>query len=135
MIVADNTDLNRSDFSTINGPVDGEDIAYVMTSDQSGRLFQAGVYSEADGGANFWVARFNSTMRLEGWTTLDGPAGGYDTGVDVANGPDDDLYVSAVVSDPADGFNIWLGHFDVSELFTDGFDSGDEGAWSGILGQ
>jgi hypothetical protein len=126
------TDLNLEDSYTINGPVDGEDIAYGMTSDQSGRLFHAGDYSESEenGHANIWVARFSSTMRLEAWTTLDGPAGGHDTGVYVANGPDDDLYVSAVVSDPEDGFNIWLGHFDVSELFTDGFDGGDSSAWS-----
>jgi len=78
---------------------------------------------------NIWLARFNPGMELEAWTTIDGPAGGYDTGIGVAMGADNDLYVSGVVSDPVEGFNIWIGHYDVSELFTDGFESGDAAAW------
>ena len=128
-MAAYDTDLNPLDSYTINGPVDGEDVAYMMTMDGGGRLFHAGVYSEVDGGANVWVARFNTELELEAWTTMDGPAGGYDTGVCVANGPDNDLYVSAVVSDPVEGFNIWIGHFDVSLLFADGFESGDTALW------
>ena len=129
-MAAFDTDLNLEDSYTINGPVDGEDIAYVMTSDAGGRLFHAGVYSEGEGGANIWIARFNDALALEAWTTVDGPAGGYDTGVYVAAGPDNDLYVSAVVSHPVEGFNIWIGHYDVSELFTDGFESGDTAGWT-----
>ncbi len=129
-MAAYDTDLNPLNSYTINGPVDGEDVAYLMTSDDGGRLFHAGVYSEVDGGANVWVARYSTELELEAWTTVDGPSGGYDTGVGVVAGPDNDLYVSAVVSDPVEGFNIWIGHYDVSELFTDEFESGDAAAWS-----
>ncbi len=129
-MAAYDTDLNPLDSYTINGPVDGEDVAYLMTMDSGGRLFHTGVFSEPEGGANIWIARFDSDMELEAWVTLDGPAGGYDTGVCLTNGLDNDLYVSAAVSDPVEGFNIWIGHFDVSELFTDGFESGDMAGWT-----
>jgi hypothetical protein len=132
-MAAYDTDLNLVDSLTINGPVDGEDVAYLMTMDDGGRLFHTGVYSEADGGANVWVARFNTDLDLEAWTTFDGPAGGYDTGVCLVNGPDNDLYVSAVVSDPLEGFNIWIGHYDVSMLFANGFEAGDTSGWSSSL--
>jgi len=132
-LAAYDTDLNLLDSLTINGPVDGEDVAYLMTMDDRGRLFHTGVYSEVDGGSNVWVAQFNTELDLEAWITLDGPAGGYDTGVGLVNGPDDDLYVSAVVSDPLEGFNIWIGHFDVSMLFADGFESGDTSGWSSMV--
>ena len=131
-MAAYDTDLNLLDSLTINGPVNGEDVAYLMTMDDRGRLFHTGVYSEVDGGSNVWVARFNTELDLEAWTTLDGPAGGYDTGVGLVTGPDDDLYVSAVVSDPLEGFNIWIGHYDVSALFADGFESGDTSGWSSM---
>ena len=124
------TDLTINDELTINGPVDGEDVAYMMTKGPSGRLYHTGTYTETVGGTNIWLARFDPTMNLEAWATLDGPANGYDTGVGVAMGNDYDLYVSAIVSDPVEGFNIWLGRFDVSTAFADGFESGDTSSWS-----
>jgi len=132
-MAAYDTDLNLLDSLTINGPVNGEDVAYLMTMDDRGRLFHTGVYTEVDGGSNVWVARFNTELDLEAWTTLDGPAGGYDTGVGLVTGPDHDLYVSAVVSDPLEGFNIWIGHYDVSMFFADGFESGDTSGWSSMV--
>jgi len=61
----------------------------------------------------------------------DGPANGYDTGVGVAMGHKHDLCVSAIVSDPVEDFNIWIGRYDVSTFFADGFESGYTTAWSG----
>jgi hypothetical protein len=125
------TDLTVLDQYTINGPVDGEDVAYVMELGPSGRLYQTGTYTETFGGTNVWVARYGPTMDLEAWVTLDGPAGGYDTGVGVAVGNNNALYVSAIVSDSVEGLNIWLGRFDVTTVFVDGFESGDTAVWSG----
>jgi hypothetical protein len=124
------TDLTILDEYTINGPVDGEDVAYLMTIDQFGRLYHAGTFTEAVGGTNIWLARFDPTMNLEAWASVDGPASGYDTGVGVAMGHKHDLYVSAIVSDPVEDFNIWIGRYDVSTFFTDGFESGDTTSWS-----
>ena len=123
------TDLNVLDDDTIDGPVHGEDVAYVMTMDEVGRLHHTGVYTEVDGGSNIWLARFDADLALQAWTTVDGPAGGYDTGLGVVTGASHDLYVSAVVSDPDRGLDIWIGHFDVPTLFADGFESGGTGAW------
>lgn len=127
------TELNPLDELTINGPVDGEDVAYVMVQDSCGRLFHTGVYTEAASGSNIWLAEFDSDLELRGWTTVNGPANGYDTGIGLANGFAGDLYVSAIVSDPVDYFNIWVGHFDVATLFADGFETGDSSAWSATV--
>lgn len=124
------TDLTIHDEYTINGPVDGEDVAYLMTRDELGRLYHTGTYTEAAGGTNIWLARFDPTMKLEAWVSVDGPANGYDTGIGVAMGHKHDLYVSAIVSDPLEDFNIWIGRYDVSTFFTDGFESGDTTSWS-----
>lgn len=123
------TDLNLLDDFTIDGPVSGEDVAYCMTMDEVGRLYHAGVYTEAEGGSNVWLARFDADLALQAWTTVDGPAGGYDTGLGVVNGRNDDLYVSAVVSDALRGLDIWIGHFEVPTMFADGFESGGTGEW------
>ena len=125
------TDLNPIDALTINGPVDGEDVAYMMTMGSSGRLYHAGTFTETVGGTNIWLARFDPVLNLEAWVTLDGPNNGYDTGVGVAVGNDNDLYVSAIVTDAVTGLDMWLGHFDVSTIFADGFEAGDTTGWSG----
>jgi hypothetical protein len=127
------TDLNLLDELTINGPVDGEDVAYMMAGDASGRLYHTGTFTETVGGTNIWLARFDSALNLEAWATLDGPAGGYDTGVGVAAGSKNDLYVSAIVTDPVQGLDMWFARFDVSTLFADGFETGDATAWSSTL--
>jgi hypothetical protein len=124
------TDLNLIDDITINGPEDGEDVAYLMTMDRFGRLYHTGTYTEAAGGSNIWIARFDQVLNLDAWTTVDGPAGGWDTGVGLALGHNDDLYVSAVVTDPVHGLDIWIGRFDVSLIFGDGFESGGLSIWS-----
>lgn len=128
------TDLTILDQFTINGPVDGEDVAYLMQLGPSGRLYHTGTYTENVGGTNIWLARFGPSIDLEAWVTLDGPAGGYDTGIGVAVGNKNDLYVSAIVSDPVEGFNMWFGRFDLSAIFVDGFESGNPSAWSNAVG-
>lgn len=43
---------------------------------------------------------------------------------------DNDLYESAIVSDPVEGFNMWFGRFGLSMVFADGFESGGTSYWS-----
>jgi hypothetical protein len=124
------TDLTLLDSVTINGPVNGEDVAYTMIGDPSGRLFQTGVFSEVDGGSNIWLAEVGDDIAVRDWTTVDGPAGGNDTGLGVAIGAEGDLYVSAVVTDPDNGIDIWIGRYDVTTVFADGFESGSTSEWS-----
>jgi hypothetical protein len=124
------TDLTPIDSVTINGPVDGEDVAYLMTIDDDGHLYHAGTYTESTGGSNIWLARFDSTLTLESWTTVDGPAGGWDTGIAVALGDDHELYVSGIVSNTTSGLDLWLGRFDDPLIFTAGFELGTTARWS-----
>jgi len=127
------TDLNPIDALTINGPVDGEDVAYLMTMGSAGRLYHTGTFTETVGGTNIWLARFDPALNLEAWMTLDGPESDYDTGIAVAAGSNEDLYVSAIISDPVEGLNMWFGHFDVSTIFADGFEAGNTTSWSSIV--
>jgi hypothetical protein len=129
-MAAYDTQLAPLDGVTFDGPVHGEDVAYMMTMDGVGRLYHTGVYTEAEGGSNLWVARYDAQLALQDWTTVDGPAGDYDTGMGVANGPDNEVYVSGVINDPIQGFDIWVGHFSVPTLFADGLESGDTGRWT-----
>ncbi len=124
------TDLDLLDSLTINGPENGEDVAYLMSGGENGRLYQTGTYTETSGGANIWLARFDSALTLESWTTVDGPAGGWDTGIDVAPGDNHELFVSAIVSNSSTGMDLWLGRFNDSLLFGDGFERGALSRWS-----
>jgi hypothetical protein len=45
-------------------------------------------------------------------------------------GNNNDLYVSAIISDPVEDFNMWFGRFDISTIFVDDFESGSTGDWS-----
>ncbi len=101
-----------------------------MTMDRFGRLYHTGTYTEAAGGSNIWIARFDQALNLDAWTTVDGPAGGWDSGIGLALGQDHDLYVSAVVTDSSRGFDIWIGRYDVSLVFADGFESGGPSLWT-----
>ena len=124
------TGLNLLQSLTIAGPANGEDVAYLMTADEVGNLYHTGVSTEPDGGSNIWLARFDTGLELEAWTTEDGPAGGYDTGIGIAAGPDHDLFVSAVVTSSAGDFDIWIGRFAIGMVFADGFESGGSLQWS-----
>jgi len=105
------TDLNPLDSMTINGPVNGEDVAYTMIMDDSGRLYHTGVYSETDGGANIWIAQFNKNLDLLASTTINGSADGYDTGLGIVRGLNQDFYVTAAINETLGGFNIWIGRY------------------------
>ena len=101
-----------------------------MTIDEDDHLYHAGTYTETLGGTNIWLARFDSTLTLESWTTVDGPASGWDTGIGIALGDDDELFVSAIVTDSTTGLDLWLGRFDDPLLFTAGFEIGNTSRWS-----
>jgi hypothetical protein len=107
------TDLNLLDSITLNGPVDGEDTAYSISPDGGGNLYQTGVYTEAAGGSNIWVARYTTGLALQSYTTVNGAADGYDTGLGIIRGRGQDLYVSASINELTGGVNIWLARYKV----------------------
>jgi len=107
------TDLNQLDSMTINGPLNGEDVAYTMIMDDSGRLYHTGVYSEVNGGANIWIAQFNKNLDLLASTTINGSADGYDTGLGIVRGLGQDFYVTGAIDETVGGFNIWIGHYQI----------------------
>ncbi|UCH08295.1 MAG: hypothetical protein JSV55_04750 [Deltaproteobacteria bacterium] len=106
-------DLNPLESVTLNGPVDGEDTAYTIALDATGNLYQTGVYTEATGGSNIWVARYSTDLSLQSYTTVNGSADGYDTGLGIIRGIGQDLYVSASIDEVAGGVNIWLARYKV----------------------
>ncbi len=124
------TDLNPLDSVTINGPVDGEDVAYLMTIDDDGHLYHSGTYTETSGGTNIWLARFDSTLTLDRgrrWTVR--PAAGTPASESRSARMTSSI-VSGIVTDTTSGLDLWLGHFDDPLLFTGGFEIGDTSRWS-----
>ena len=109
------THLNQLDSMTINGPVNGEDVAYSMFMDDSGRLYHTGVYIEVNGGANIWIAQFNKNLDLLASATINGSADGYDTGLGMVKGLSQDFYVTAAIDETVGGFNIWIGHYQIPD--------------------
>jgi len=108
------TDLGLLKSDTLDGPVSGEDVSYTIALDGSGHLYQTGVYSEATGGANVWVARYDTNLDLQAYTTYNGPGNGYDTGIGLARGLGQDLYVSASITQTSGDLDIWIARYAVS---------------------
>lgn len=107
------TDLNQLDSMTINGPLNGEDVAYTMIMDEGGHLYLTGVYSEVNGGSNIWIAQFNKSLDLLASTTVNGSADGYDTGLCIVKGLSQDFYVTGAINETVGGFNIWIGRYQI----------------------
>jgi len=108
------TDLNPIRSITLNDPVDGEDVSYSIVLDDDRYIYQIGDYTEAVGGTNIWIARYNKNLQLRSYITIDGPAGGYDSGFGVIRGIDRDIYVTGIISDAVEGPNIWIARYRVS---------------------
>ncbi|MFC2164311.1 hypothetical protein ACFLT2_04875 [Acidobacteriota bacterium] len=97
------------------GPENGEDVAYSLTMDESRRLYHSGVYTEAVGGSNIWIAQFNKNLDLLTSITVNGDADGYDTGLGVVKGSGQNLYVSGAIYETVGGFNIWVAQYQIPD--------------------
>jgi hypothetical protein len=108
------TNLNHLQNITLNGPLNSEDVAYSIFLD-AGTIYQTGVYSEtlALGGANIWIARYDTNLNLQTYTTVNGSMNSYDTGYGIIKGPEQDFYVSGYVSETSGGINIWLARYEM----------------------
>ncbi|MFX1322608.1 MAG: hypothetical protein ACFFAQ_13305 [Promethearchaeota archaeon] len=104
------TSLNQIQNITLNGPANGEDIAYSISFDGS-QLVQTGVYSENIGGANIWVATFSTELKLLLHDTVDGASHDYDTGYGVIT--TSRIYISGFVNHPSEGTNIWIARYGI----------------------
>lgn len=63
--------------------------------------------------------------------TVDGGEGSNDEARGISVAPDGMVYAAGYVTVAGQGRDIWLGHFDVSTVFADGFEAGDTTSWSG----
>jgi len=108
------TDLNLIDSITRDGPMHGEDVAYVMVMDDPGYLYMTGVYTEPAGNENVWIGIYNRDLQLQNDTTVNGSANGYDSGIGIACRPDG-IYVSGFLTDSSEGGNIWLARYQLSD--------------------
>ncbi|MFX0041510.1 MAG: hypothetical protein ACFE8L_01245, partial [Candidatus Hodarchaeota archaeon] len=108
-----NTSLNQLHNITLNGPANGEDIAYSISFFKS-QLVQTGVYTETYGGANIWVAVFNKDLKLILHDTVDSASHGYDTGYGVISTYG--IYVSGFIDHPSEGTNIWIAQYSIAYI-------------------
>jgi len=105
------TNLNQLKNMTLNGPLNGEDVAYSLVLDKNGNLILSGVYSESPGDSNIWVAIYDIQLNLLTYDTVDGGSHGYDTGYGVILGRDNDFYVSGFIDEPMENTNIWIARY------------------------
>ena len=105
------TSLNQLQNITLNGPANGEDIAYSIAFHGS-QLVQTGVYTENNGGANIWVALFNKDLELLLHDTVDGASHDYDTGYGVI--ATSGIYISGFINHPSEGTNIWIARYGIA---------------------
>ena len=108
------TSLNQLQNVTINGPANAEDIGYTLILDENGGLFQTGVYSENPGGANVWVAEFNTNLDIILQDTFDGLSHGYDTGYEIISTEGHDLFVSGFLNTTSESTNIWIARYSMA---------------------
>ncbi|MFX0153641.1 MAG: hypothetical protein ACFE9Q_03860 [Candidatus Hodarchaeota archaeon] len=107
-------DLNHIKNITINGPINGEDVAYTLVL-QNNLLFQTGVYSEISGGSNIWIAAYNTNMVLKRFETVDGSANNYDTGYGIISKFGSTFLISGSITESLEGPNIWIGEYFMGE--------------------
>ena len=108
------SDLNLIDSITQDGPLHGEDVAYLMTMDDLGYLYLTGVYTEPAGDENLWIGSYNRDLQFQNQITVDGSANAYDSGVGIAWRPDG-IFVSGFLTDNSEGGNIWLARYQLSD--------------------
>ncbi|UCC18329.1 MAG: hypothetical protein JSV62_09450 [Promethearchaeota archaeon] len=106
--------LNQLKNVTLNGPLNGEDVAYSLILDRNDNLILTGVYSESPGDSNIWVGIYNSQLNLLTYDTVDGSSHGYDTGYGVILGTTNNFYVSGFVDEPLENTNIWIAQYSQS---------------------
>ncbi len=106
--------LNLINSVTRDGPLQSEDVAYLMVMDDLGYLYLTGVYTEQDGNENLWIGSYNRDLQFQNQITVDGTASGYDSGVGITYRPDG-FYVSGFLTDSSEGANIWLARYLLSE--------------------
>ncbi len=109
------TDLNPINYITRDGPLHGEDVAYLMVMDDLGYLYITGVYTEVVGNENAWIGIYNRDLQLQNETTVNGPANAYDSGMGIIYRPDG-VYVSGFLTDITEGGNIWIARYNLVDL-------------------
>jgi len=105
------SELNLLEQLTVNGSANSTDDGYGILFDGAGHLYVAGTLSEIHQGYNIWLARYDRNLDLRAYTTVNGSADGYDTGLGVVLGRGRDLYISATITEVSGGANIWLAHY------------------------
>jgi len=106
--------LNHIKNITINGPLNGEDVAYTIVL-QNNMIFQTGVYSESVGGSNIWIAAYNTNLELRKFKTIDGSAHNYDTGYGIISEFQSRVFISGSITESLGGSNIWIGEYFIGE--------------------
>ena len=103
-------DLNLIKMIFRDGPLHGEDVAYLMSMDDSGYLYLTGVFTEPEGNENAWIGVYNRDLQLQNDTTVNGTADSYDSGMEVICRKDR-IYVSGFLTEVSEKGNIWLARY------------------------
>jgi hypothetical protein len=104
------TDLNQIKNITLNGPVNGEDVAFSLFL-HNNKIYQTGTYTEALGGSNILIACYNTDLDIQFLHTIDGSAHSNDMGGGIIKGLGEYFYVSGYLNETSENGNIWIAQF------------------------
>ncbi|MBI4370045.1 MAG: hypothetical protein HY547_07435, partial [Elusimicrobia bacterium] len=109
-----NSSLVLQASATINGSANATDQGLGVTLDNSGNPIFTGFLTENFGGANFWTAKYNSSLVWQASATVKGNAGGNDFGYDAAVDSNGNIYVLGFLTQTSGSQNIWLAQYNSS---------------------
>lgn len=108
------TNLNLLVSTTINGPGNNTDKGRFLALDGSGNLFVSGSVTQAGSGYDIWLGKFDTSLNLLKQSIVAGPTTGEDKGYGILfDRTNDTLYVTGTLTEPGQGYNIWLATFDI----------------------
>jgi hypothetical protein len=106
------TSLNLLDSTTLNGPGNNTDKARFMALDGSGNLFVSGSVTQTGTDYDLWLGKFDTDLNLLDQVIVVGPTADEDKGYELVYDGAGTLYVTGTLTNPGQGFDIWLAKYD-----------------------
>lgn len=134
-----NSSLVLQSSTTINGPSNGADCAFAISTGPGGSIWVTGFVTEPVGGSNIWIAKYDSSLVLQSSATISGSASLGDEGQDITADASGNIWVMGGVNETVGAGNIWLAKYDSSMVLQssrtfDGSASGNDAGMGIVAG-
>ncbi|MBI4368745.1 MAG: SBBP repeat-containing protein, partial [Elusimicrobia bacterium] len=102
---------------SVNGSGNSSDQGNGIALDPGGNVYVTGFVTESSGGANIWLAKFNSSLTLQATTTINGSNNSGDAGTGIAISSTGIVFATGYVNETPGGNNIWFAKFSPLLIF------------------